>query len=417
MTENTSNQYPLEFLAAGWNAGIKDATLDFGVLFSKRPCVSAAIFTRNNFPGNPVIVGREHSARGAIRAVVVNSKNANVATGPQGLQLARDFCRWTAESLSIREDEVLPSSTGVIGRPIDPEKIKAACEAIPQKLVSADFPGFARAIMTTDQFMKMRSVQMKSGARLTAVAKGAGMIQPDMATMLSYVATDARLEKADLDRLLKCTANRTLNRLSVDGDTSTSDTFAVLANGASNVKISFPQNAADAYETIADPFIPGALSSLPAMSTAEIEFLLEFQNAARDLTKMIASDGEGATKLIELQVVDARDRSQALKIARSIINSPLVKTAVYGGDPNWGRLIMAIGKVFDEPVNPEKLKIFFGDLPLGKAGEENLQALSNYLKNKEILIRVSLGEGKAAETLWGCDVTEEYIRINSFYTT
>ena len=409
--------FPAGFLAAGWNVGIKDDTLDFGVLHSTLPATGAAVFTRNNFPGQPIIVGREHVSRGRIRTIVVNSKNANVATGENGLRMARNMCEWTARSLGTESVEVLPSSTGVIGRPLPEEKIRLACESIKDKLKEPDFDSFSRAIMTTDTRPKLRCIVLKSGIRITGVCKGAGMIEPSMATMLAYVATDAGIDSGDLQRLLRATADRTFNRISIDSDTSTSDTFAAIANGASGVQVDFSDQAFEALESMADPFEQDALASLPFVREASREFVDGLLRLCRDLARDIVMDGEGATKLIELRVEKARDRSQALRIGRSVINSPLVKTAIYGADPNWGRLVMAVGKSFEDNISIEDLEIFFGDLSLKGADETMLKKLSGYLKNSTIQITIRLGTGGAAETLWGCDLTEEYVRINAYYTT
>lgn len=413
-----SNQFfPKNFLACGLNVGIKDTTLDFGLIHSTVPASGAAIFTRNNFPGQPIIVGRENASHGKIRTIVVNSKNANVATGADGLRIARAMCEWTAQSLGIEAVEVLPSSTGVIGRPLPEEKVKSACLSASEYLKSNDFESFSRAIMTTDTRPKMISMELKSGIRLTGVCKGAGMIEPDMATMLSYLVSDAEMTPEDLRRLLVVTANRSFNRVSVDSDTSTSDTFASIANGSSGIRVSFPEALAEAIDSLADPFAPGILEALPFQNGESLEFVRAFMEISRDLAKEIAKDGEGATKLIELRVEGARDRIQALRIGRSVINSPLVKTAVYGADPNWGRLVMAVGKCFEEPIPMEGFQIYFGDLSLKDADPQQLKALSEYLKNKEVLIRIRLGTGTATETLWGCDLTEEYVRVNAYYTT
>ncbi len=409
--------YPRDFLAAGWNIGIKDSTLDFGVLHSNAPCTAGAVFTRNNIPGFPVIVGREHIKMGKVRTIVVNSKNANVASGPDGLQKAKDTCMYAADALKIDPVEVLPSSTGVIGRPLPIEKIRFACHDIPARLSENGFEDFSRAIMTTDTRPKMISRATASDIRVLGIAKGAGMIEPNMATMLAYVVTDAFIEKDDIQRLVSSVSDRTFNRVSIDSDTSTSDTFVALANGTSCKTIRFPVEAAREFNNLRDPFEPGAIESMQTLDEDSREFLSLFLDICRYLTREIAMDGEGATKLIELIIDEARDREQALKIGRSVINSPLVKTAIYGADPNWGRLVMAVGKVFDEPIDPEKLQIYFGERSLKDAGEEELKNLSEYLKQKEVLVRVILGEGHSMERLWGCDLTEEYVKVNAYYTT
>lgn len=408
---------PKDFLAAGWNIGIKDDTLDFGVIHSKRPGSAAAVFTKNNFPGNPILVGRENAGKGRLQTIVVNSKNANVANGPDGLKLVYETCKWVGESLGIEPELVLPSSTGVIARPMPREKVLSACRDIPNKLNEAGFEDFSRAIMTTDSFPKTESRELKSGIRIAGFAKGAGMIEPNMATMLSYMITDARIDSDDLRRLLVSVADRSFNRISVDSDTSTSDTFASIANGASGVNVSFSVAAAESFQSLRDPYAENAMDQVSDLDDASREFTREFFNIALKLSQSIVRDGEGATKLIRLNVTKARTRERALKIARSIINSPLVKTAIYGADPNWGRLVMAIGKVFEEPVPMENLEIFFGDLPLKDVYGEELIPLSNYLKQSDVEITVRLNEGDATETVWGCDLTEKYVEINAYYTT
>ncbi|MCB1323192.1 MAG: bifunctional ornithine acetyltransferase/N-acetylglutamate synthase [Leptospiraceae bacterium] len=409
--------HPADFLAAGWHSGIKPEGLDFGVIHSLHPCDAAAIFTRNNFVGNPVIVGRENAASGKLQTIIVNSGNSNVATGPEGLQLVRQYTEVAAESLGIDPGLILPCSTGVIGRPMPADRMLTACREIPEKLKQSDFLAFAEAIRTTDAYVKMRGIELMSGGYILGIAKGAGMIQPDMATMLSYIITDVSIGSADLGRLIRAVANRSFNRLSVDGDTSTSDTFAILANGAAGVHVRFPEEAARMFAEFAHPITPADAASLPGMNGQSREFVSALMDICLTLTRLIAADGEGASKLIELRVSKAQSREQALKIARSIINSPLIKTAVYGADPNWGRLLMAIGKVFDEPVPIENLKIRFGEHHLNPDETDNLKIISNYLSGSEVEMEIELGLGNASETVWGCDLTEDYVRLNSMYTT
>ncbi|HUJ74415.1 MAG TPA: bifunctional glutamate N-acetyltransferase/amino-acid acetyltransferase ArgJ [bacterium] len=381
------------FSFLGMSIGIKDGTPDFAVAASDRPCAAAGVFTRNNFPGAPVLVGREHLKSGRLQAVVVNSKNANVATGERGVEDARRVCRAVGAALRIDPTLVLPSSTGVIGVPLPVEKLEQACSRVPAQLASdrAALERFARAIMTTDTRPKAVSVRC-GGASLTGIAKGAGMIEPHMATMLAYFFTDAQVEPVALQAALGEAVERSFNRISVDTDTSTSDTAVILANGKAG----------------------------PVPARALQDALGE---AATYLAKEIARDGEGASKLIELRVEQAPNPQAALAIAKSIINSPLVKTAIYGADPNWGRLVMAIGKVFDHPVPLEGLRISFGTgkeaLTISAAGQspEVLGRISAYLKAPEVCLCVSLGAGTCAETVWGCDLTEGYIRENAYYTS
>ena len=406
--------FPRHYLASGRNIGIKPEALDFGVLFSKNPCNAAGVFTRNNFPGNPVIVGRERIKDGRLQCIIVNSGIANVATGEAGLRDVYDYCDTAARNLEINADLILPSSTGVIGRPLSLEKLNLACQEISTNLKEDGFYSFAQAIMTTDTIPKILARELKSGIRITGIAKGAGMIQPNMATMLAYIVTDADIPAADLKRLISCITERTFNRVSVDGDTSTSDTYIILANGASGVKVQFHDNSALKYNELNDPFNGINSDVFPELDEKSIEFVRSVSDITRNLARLIAGDGEGAEKLIELIITEARDRVQAEKIGRSIINSPLFKAAIHGAYPSRGRFLMAIGKVFDEPLPLDEIKISIGDIPLSGSNDD-LDALSSYLKNDEININVSLGAGSASETLWGCDLTEEYVKINAYH--
>ncbi len=382
---------PKGFSSFGINIGIKDNTKDFGVIYSDVPCEATALFTKNNYPGAPVIVGKEHVQSGVLQAIVINSKNSNVATGEKGIQNSRDICRTIGESLGIDEKLVLPSSTGVIGVPLKMEIILPACKKAKSLLKPGNLEEVAEAIMTTDKRKKIsfRKIKTKSGeGTIYGIAKGAGMIEPNMATMLCYILSDVSLPKgADLYSILKSSVDQSFNCLTIDSDTSTSDTVALLCNGLSGE------------------------SSIEDFSQALTEICI-------DLTKLIAIDGEGATKLIELTIKGAQNEIQARKIGKSILNSPLVKTAIYGGDPNWGRLVMAVGKVFDEPIPFESLQIYFGDLPVKEASPETLKKLSEYLKNNtEISLNVMLNIGTASMKFWGCDFSEEYIKENAYYTT
>jgi glutamate N-acetyltransferase/amino-acid N-acetyltransferase len=340
-------------------------------------------------------VGRENIQNGQLQAIVVNSKIANVATGQTGIEDARKMCRWTGEALGIDAELVLPSSTGVIGRRLPVKKIHEGCKIIPEKLGSSPeyIDNFARAIMTTDRHPKWNCSSIEN-ATLLGVAKGAGMIEPDMATMLSYFVTDAQLSSEQLQKMLRRVVNQSFNRISIDSDTSTSDTVIILANGLAG-----PVDAQ--------------------------QFEKAFSNSAMQLAKEIARDGEGATKLIELTVSGAKSQQMALQISKSIINSPLVKTAIHGADPNWGRFVMAVGKVFEYPVPLSDLSIHFGtgsqvltvNAESLNADTVNLDAISKLLQNQEVFLEVVVGDGKFSETVWGCDLTKDYIEENAFYTT
>ena len=379
----------------GINLGIKDESLDFGVIASECECSAAGVFTLNNLPGAPVIVGRENIENGRLQAIVVNSKIANVATGKTGIEDAKNMCLWTGEALEIAPDLVLPSSTGVIGQRLPIKKIHEGCKSITEQLGSSTehIEKFARAIMTTDTHPKWSSCRV-GNATILGVAKGAGMIEPNMATMLSYFVTDAKLSTEELRAILDRVVNKSFNRISIDSDTSTSDTVVILANGLAG-----------------------------RVDTEEFE--VAFTKSAMLLAKEIARDGEGATKLIELTVSGAESQQMALKIAKSIINSPLVKTAIHGADPNWGRFVMAVGKVFEYPVPLADLSIHFkkGSQVLSVNAESldadtvNLPEISKLLKNQEVFIEVVVGAGNFSETVWGCDLTKGYIEENAFYTT
>ena len=379
----------------GKNIGIKDETLDFGGILSDVPCQAAGVFTKNTMPGAPVLVGREHLKDGVLQAVIVNSKNANVATEQQGLEDSITICRLVAESCGLEAGMVLPSSTGVIGRPLPMEIIAEACKRVKQHFGKSKqhIEAFAHSIMTTDTHPKWISGKV-GGATILGIAKGSGMIEPNMATMLCYFVTDAKIASDKLQLMLGRAVDRSFNRISVDTDTSTSDTVVILSNGLAG------QVGEDKFEAV--------LSEM-----------------AIYLAKEIVRDGEGATKLVELLVSGARTEEQALLTAKAVINSPLVKTAIYGADPNWGRFVMAIGKVFPYSVNIRELRIIFGegghrlqiDAGTLERDEVPLHEISEMLKRDEIHIEIILGNGPYAERVWGCDLTEDYVKINAYYTT
>ncbi len=381
---------PKGFLSFGKNIGIKDNTKDFAVIYSNVPCRAAAVFTQNNFPGAPIVIGRDHIKNGVLQAIVINSKNSNVATGEKGLQDALNTCKAISVSLGIKVEDVLPSSTGVIGVPLPIEKILNACKTAKEDLREDALEEVATAIMTTDKQKKIsiRNINKPEGNGIIyAIAKGAGMIEPNMATMLCFILTDMKIKTNNLQSILKRVADKTFNCLSIDTDTSTSDTLVLLSNELS-------------------------------IEVEENEFENVLLDICTDLTKKIARDGEGATKLIELYISDALNLDQAKKIGKSVLNSPLVKTAIYGGDPNWGRFVMAIGKVFDEVIDYETLSLKIGGIDVKNATDIVKKKMSMYLKeNSEIQINISLGTGNVNSMFWGCDLTEGYIKENAYYTT
>jgi glutamate N-acetyltransferase/amino-acid N-acetyltransferase len=358
------------------------------VVASEVPCTSAAVFTRSRFAGPSVRISREHAVDGRLRAAVVVSKNANVATGPTGEAHARELAAGVAGALGVDEAEVLVASTGVIGRPYPMDAVRAGLRALHWPFPGTDARAVARGMMTTDTRPKVAEAQVGE-ARVVGVAKGVGMIEPDMATMIALVVTDAAVGAAELDAAFRRVVHRTFNALSVDTDTSTSDTAAVLANGMAG-----PVGAA-------------------AFEAALGEVCL-------DLTRQLASDGEGATKLLVVHVDGARDEGQARRVAKAIVNSPLVKTAVHGADPNWGRVAMAVGKCSDDhDIVEDQVVIRFGShevypRPLDEGGLEELAAT---MAAEEVRIHVSLGVAAGEATVYGCDLSDGYIRINADYTT
>jgi glutamate N-acetyltransferase/amino-acid N-acetyltransferase len=381
------NTFPKGFKSCSINAGIKDDTLDFTILFSDVRASAAAMFTKNQFCGAPIVIGKESVADGYLQAIAVNSKNANVATGDKGLEDARKVTCAVAQELEIDSNDVLPSSTGIIGVPLPVEKILTAVPGLKSQLTEDGLEQSAKAIMTTDTYPKFRTKQI-GDVTISAMAKGSGMIEPNMATMLSYILTDAAIEPAHLQKMLKRAVDVSFNSVSVDGDTSTSDTVVIMANGlAGDVDL--------------------------------MEFESVLTEICIDLAKEIARDGEGATKLVEVKVTGADSTVVAKKIGKSIINSPLVKTAIFGEDPNWGRIMSTIGNSADK-VKTEAVSVSFADVSVFKDGaptEDKRAELEEYLKSNEVLIQISLGDGPGASTVWGCDLSYDYVKINGEYTT
>jgi len=389
---------PDGFSAGAIFAGIKANTktgFDLGILYSKVPCNTAAVFTKNKIKAAPVLLSQERLKLGKAAAVVANSGCANACTGEQGMTDAKDTTKAVAVHLGIAPEDVLVASTGVIGRMLPMDLIKAS---IPLIKVSPDGGhDFARAIMTTDTVMKEIAIRVTAGGNkfvIGGAAKGAGMIHPDMATMLCFLTTDAEVDIEFLRKALKKAVDVSFNMISVDGDTSTNDTVILMGNGQSeNEPITEDSKYAKAFQQALD-------------------------RVCIYLAKQVAADGEGATKLIELTVNGAKTTAEARKIARTVVTSPLVKTAVYGNDPNWGRIIAAAGRSgveIDENIN-----LFIGNIIVLKAGRPqnlNLDKAQAALKKKEVLIEIQLNAGDATATAWGCDLTEEYIKINAEYTT
>ncbi|WP_028938615.1 bifunctional glutamate N-acetyltransferase/amino-acid acetyltransferase ArgJ [Pseudonocardia spinosispora] len=374
----------------GWTAslGIKDPLPDFTAVLSTVPATSSAVFTRSRFAGPSVLLSRESARAGGARGMVVVARNANVATGAEGLANAREVRELVAGAAGVRPEELLIASTGVIGRQYPMDRVRAGLAALPTPPENADLEASAAAIMTTDTVVKHVSATC-GAATVVGIAKGVGMIEPNMATLLTFFFTDAQLDQQVLDDVFRRVVDRTFNALSIDTDTSTSDSAAIFANG------------------LAGP-----------VDTAEFESVL--YDVALSLVRAVASDGEGASKLIEVRVHGARDDAQAKRVGKAIVNSPLVKTAVHGADPNWGRVAMAVGKCEDElDIDPERVVIRFGDVETYPAPstDDVLEAASKHLQGTEVLITVDLGISDGDFTVYGCDLTDGYIRINADYTT
>ncbi len=368
-------------VAAGIKAG---GALDLAMIYSEKPALAAAVFTQNTFMAAPLVVTKEHlqDSEHRVRAVLINSGNANAATGKAGIQAARACAESVAAQAGCRVQEVLVSSTGVIGRELPVSVIQRSIPKLMSSLLPENIELLARGIMTTDTFPKVASTDV-SGAGIAGVAKGAGMIHPDMATMLSFIMTDAEISHAELDEALRYSVHRSFNSISVDGDTSTNDMVVVLANGASGIR---PESGA---------FRRGLLDVCTRLATA------------------IVRDGEGATKFVEIQIEGAPTDEAAHTIGRTIARSPLVKTAIYGADPNWGRIVGAIGNS-GVPLKSDRVEIYIGGVPISPA---TLEQARQKLTEKEIQIRVVLDSGSGSARVWTCDLTEGYIRINADYTT
>ncbi|CAM5229440.1 Arginine biosynthesis bifunctional protein ArgJ OS=Lysinibacillus sphaericus OX=1421 GN=argJ PE=3 SV=1 [Lysinibacillus sphaericus] len=380
---------PKGFYTCVKNLGIKDETLDFTVIMSSTVANAAAMFTQSKFCGAPIPIGKENVANGKLQCFVINSKNANVATGEEGIRNVQEIVNLVAQELAIAPENILPSSTGVIGHQLPMDKIKNGIINLKEQLVEGGLEKSAQAIMTTDTYPKCKICKV-GNATLVGIAKGSGMIEPNMATMLSYFVTDAEIPAATLQTIFKEAVNHSFNMVSVDTDTSTSDTVAIMANGLAG-KVDIKQ------------------------------FTEALNNMSIDLAKEIARDGEGATKLVEVTLNASSSFAQAKKVAKSIVNSPLVKTAIFGKDANWGRIAMAIGKCEDEvDLNPENISIYFGETLIfqGKPNDTvDSTVIQEYLYNSEIQIKVSLGLGKEEATVWGCDLSYDYFKINGSYTT
>ena len=392
---------PRGFRAAGISAGIKaSGNADLALVVSDAPATAAAVFTINKAQAAPVIVSREHLERsgGTARAIVVNSGCANACTGDAGMQAARDMASETARLVGCPVEQVLVASTGVIGVALPIEKVRAGLPLAMRALSADGGPDAARAIMTTDPFPKEAAATATIDAHgahpitIGGIAKGSGMIEPMMATMLGFVTTDAAIAQPLLARALREAVDDTFNAITVDGECSTNDCVMILANGASGT-------------TVGDHNYPAFVAALTAV--------------CRDLALGIVRGGEGATKLVTVRVTGAASSAEARRCAKAIANSPLVKTAIHGGDPNWGRLIAVAGRA-GVAFELSRAAVTIGPIVLFKDGrpyDEHAPQAAEYLRGTDLTVGVDLGAGGAASTVWTCDLSAEYVRINADYRT
>ncbi|ULH15045.1 bifunctional glutamate N-acetyltransferase/amino-acid acetyltransferase ArgJ [Deinococcus sp. KNUC1210] len=381
-------EFPRGFRAAAMAAGIKPSgKTDLSCVVSAQPCAWAFAGTRSTTAAACVTRNREVYADGqAVRALVVNAGNANAATGQQGARDNADIADAMSGVMNVRPHEVLTASTGIIGHLLPMDKVLSGLEHLPDEL-SADVPPFAAAIMTTDTRPKTATATLSSGAQIVGTAKGSGMIHPDMATMFAFAFSDAAVDQDALRAAFPAIVSRTFNAVTVDGDTSTNDMAVVLANGA-------------------------------AGETDLHEFLTALEGVMRDLARQIAADGEGATKLLTVKVSGASTEAEALTAARTCCVSPLLKSAVHGNDPNWGRVIMAVGRS-GAAVDIEAMTVSVQGVPVfaGKPLTYDAAAVSAAMKAEEVIFELGLGVGEAKGEAWGCDLSAEYVVINAEYTT
>lgn len=388
--------YARGFTAGAASAGVKHGRperLDVALVASDRPCAAAGVLTRNQVIAAPCLLTRHHLAAGAVRAIVANSGNANACTGEQGERDALAMARAAADRLGVAVEEIAVASTGVIGVPLPAARIIGAVAEI--ALTEDGWDGASRAIMTTDTRPKIaqREVALAGGTvRIGGIAKGAGMIHPDMATLLAFVTTDAGIGPDLLARALHAAADRSFNAISVDGDTSTNDTVLVLANGASGV-------------AVADGDLPAFEAGLAAV--------------CQDLALAIVADGEGVTKVYQVRVSGAASDAEARLAARQITDSNLVRTAIHGADPNWGRILAAAGRS-GANVEVGRASVAIGGVPVFLSGSPvpfDADAVRAHLSGASIEIALELGLGGGTAVAWGAELTAEYVRINADYTT
>lgn len=403
-TRQTGATAPIGFTAGATACGLRrSGALDLAILVSKHDCAAAGLFTRNEVAAAPVIIDREILAASSdrIRAVLANSGVANACTGPAGMEAARATQLAAGTSLGCEPDQVLVLSTGLIGAQLDADKVERGIRQIAKHLSVYGGSEAARAIMTTDTRPKETMLRVAVGGgevTIGGMAKGSGMIHPNMATMLAVLTTDASVASSDLADSLKAAVDKTFNRITVDGDTSTNDSVIVLANGASGVAIKDKQSLALFAEAL--------------------------EQVCQHLAMEIVRDGEGASRFVTLTVSGAADEAAALRVAKTIATSPLVKTAFAGGDANWGRILAAAGRAGVQ-IEQSNLALWLGDeadgelqlVEKGTSAEYDISRINAILKAPEFAVRLDLGLGNAQATVWTCDLTHDYVTINANYRT
>lgn len=386
------------FEAAGIAAGVKkNGAFDLGLIYSTVPAAAAGVFTRNQVQAAPVLLCKDHLADAAARAIIANSGNANCCTGPDGLRDAHATADEAASALRLHTREVLVASTGVIGARLPMDRIRSAIPILATSVHADGFHDFARAIMTTDTVPKLVRKQGRIDDRpftLLAMAKGAGMIRPDMATMLCFICTDADVAAASLRQTLGHAVNHTLNRITVDGDTSTNDTALILANGVSGIRVRTAQQLHQFERVLA-----GALM---------------------DISRMLIKDGEGVTKVVEIRVQGAPTNEQALQIVQTVAHSPLVKTAFFGEDANWGRIVAAVGRA-GVPIAPEKIDLYFDQVKLisrgAYCGTDAEARAATVMRQPEFRVTIDLNIAAGSDWMLTSDLSVEYVKINADYRT
>ncbi|QSF44725.1 bifunctional ornithine acetyltransferase/N-acetylglutamate synthase [Paenibacillus tianjinensis] len=402
VVEGGSITAPKGFTSGGLHCGLKKTERnDLAAILCEVPATAAAVYTTNVFQAAPLKVTRESLANGTLQAVIVNSGNANACTGDQGEADAYEMRAAAASALGVNEQDVAVASTGVIGELLKMDRVRSGIAGLPEKLDggASGAEEFCQAILTTDLVKKECCVKVLVGGEevtIAGAAKGSGMIHPNMATMLGFMTTDAVIEGEDLLRLLRTATNTTFNMITVDGDTSTNDMLVTMASGlAGNEKLTRLHPDWDA-------------------------FAAAFTHVCQHLAKAIARDGEGATKLIEVQISGAVHDEAAAAIAKTVVGSSLVKSAIFGADANWGRIIAAVGRA-GVPVSPEKVDISLGGIEVLRQSRpvafDEEKALHYLQKTDTVLITVILSDGDGKATAWGCDLTYDYVRINAAYRT